>query len=141
MKKPPRVEVKTQKNSASVSAFLSGVKDPRRLKDCKAIAALMAGATGKPARMWGSSLVGFGDLIVRGKSREVAWFEVGFSPRKAELSLYLTMNLDQLAADLKKLGPHSRGKGCLYLKSLADVDLKVLEGMIRKSVKIMRGNP
>ncbi len=125
-------ENKTQKTAASVADFLAKVQDPERRADCKTLAKLMKAATGKPGKLWGTSIVGFGDVIVKGKSREVAWFQVGFSPRKGDLSVYL-MELDPLAAELAKLGKHTRGRGCLYLKRLADVDVKVLEKMIRKA--------
>lgn len=127
---------KTQKTTASVTAFLATVKDPQRKKDCLTVSKLMKQATGKPAKLWGSSIVGFGDVVVQGKSLAVPWFLVGFSPRKAALTLYLGVAHDgMLQAHLDALGPHQRGMGCLYLRSLAEVDLKVLEKMIRHTVK------
>lgn len=129
------VELKTRRNEASVAAFLAGVKDAQRRKDCQAISKLMRAATGAPPKMWGGSIVGFGQVRVVGKSREVDWFKVGFSPRKGDLTLYLGLNLDPLQAELTKLGRHKRGKGCLYLRSLDDVDLKVLQRMIVKAAK------
>lgn len=129
-------ENKTQKTTGSVTDFLATVKDPERRKDCLAVSKLMKKATGKPGKMWGSSIVGFGDVRIKGKSREVDWFLVGFSPRKAALTLYLGLSQDAMQkAHLDKLGPHKRGMGCLYLQSLADVDLKVLEKMIAVTVK------
>lgn len=85
-------ENKTQKTKASVAAFLAAVEDPRRRKDCQTVAKLMKKATGKSGAMWGTSIVGFGDVRIRGASREVDWFLVGFSPRKAGLTLYLGFN-------------------------------------------------
>lgn len=129
-------ENKTRKTTASVSAFLSTVKDPQRRKDCLAVAKLMRQATGKPGKLWGTSIVGFGDVVIHGKSREVPWFLVGFSPRKSALTLYLGISQDGMQqAHLDALGPHKRGLGCLYLQSLADVDVAVLEKMIRHTVK------
>jgi len=129
------VALKTKQNEASVAGFLAGVKDGQRRKDCQAISKLMKAATGEPPKMWGASIVGFGQVRIVGKSREVDWFKVGFSPRKGDLTLYLGLNLDPLQAELEKLGRHKRGKGCLYLRALDDVDLKVLQRMIAKVAK------
>jgi hypothetical protein len=129
------VELKTRKSQASVAAFLARVKDAQRRKDCQAVSKLMQAATGEPPKMWGASIVGFGQVRYVGRSREVDWFKVGFSPRKSDLTLYLALNLDSLQSELERLGRHKRGKGCLYLRSLADVDLKVLQRMIVKAAK------
>ena len=129
------VELKTRRNDAIVANFLAGVKDPQRRKDCQAISKLMQAATREPPKMWGGSIVGFGQARYVGKSREVDWFKVGFAPRKGDLTLYLGLDLDPLHAELEKLGRHKRGKGCLYLRSLDDVDLKVLQRMIVKVAK------
>ena len=132
-------ELKTAKTRASVSAFLAGIADASRRRECKAVARLMKEATGASPRMWGDSIVGFGDMRCRYESgREVDWFLAGFSPRKESLSLYLMPNLDAHAALLKKLGKHSTGKSCLYIKRLEDVDRAVLERLIRDGVKAAR---
>lgn len=131
-------ENKTKKTTASVATFLAALKEPQRRSDCQALARLMKKATGKPGRLWGTSIVGFGDVRIKGASREVDWFLVGFSPRKTDLSLYMGFNLDVMQPQLDKLGRHKRGLGCLYLRSLADVDLEVLEKMISLSVKHMK---
>ncbi|MBL8915932.1 MAG: DUF1801 domain-containing protein [Archangium sp.] len=128
-------ENKTQKTTASVADFLASVTPEARRKDCATVSKLMKKAAGKPGKMWGTSIVGFGDVRIKGASREVDWFLVGFSPRKAALTLYLGFSLTQLEPQLKKLGKHKRGGGCLYLNSLDDVDLKVLEKMINQTVK------
>ncbi len=97
---------------------------------------LMKKITGEEPRMWGASIVGFGRYHYKGASgREGEWMLTGFSPRKANLSLYILTGLDKSAAQLKKLGKHSTGKGCLYFKRLSDVDAKVLEELIVKGVK------
>lgn len=132
-------ELKTAKTRASVSTFLAGIADESRRKECRAVVRLMKAATGAPPRMWGDSIIGFGDMRCRYESgREVDWFLAGFSPRKDSLSLYLMPNLDAHAALLKKLGKHSTGKSCLYIKRLADVDQAVLERLIRDGVKAAR---
>jgi hypothetical protein len=85
----------------------------------------------------GSSLIGFGKVIVKSPStgREVEWFRLGFAPRKANLSLYLSISIQKFSADLKKLGKHKTGAGCLYITRLSDVDMTVLEGMIKKAAE------
>ena len=129
-------ENKTQKTKESVASFLETVKDPERRKDCLTVSKMMKKATGKAGAMWGTSIVGFGDVVIQGKSREVPWFLVGFSPRKTALTLYMGISQDGMnEKDLAKLGPHKRGMGCLYLQSLEDVDMKVLEKMIANTVK------
>jgi hypothetical protein len=95
------VELKTRKSQASVAAFLARVKDAQRRKDCQAVSKLMQAATGEPPKMWGASIVGFGQVRYVGRSREVDWFKVGFSPRKSDLTLYLALNLDSLQSELE----------------------------------------
>jgi hypothetical protein len=129
-------ELKTKQTTASVAAFIKTVPDESRRKDCRELAALMKEATGKPPKMWGDSIVGFGNCHLKYASgRELEWFYVGFSPRKDSLSLYLTCDLSKYARLLTKLGKHKTGKGCLYIKTLDDVDRDVLKEMIAKSVQ------
>lgn len=87
--------------------------------------------------MWGGSMIGFGKKIYKSPAtgREVEWFKMGFSPRKANLSLHLTLDIKKYAAELKKLGKHKTGVGCLYINKLADVDVKVLEKLINTAAK------
>ncbi|MEO6392994.1 MAG: DUF1801 domain-containing protein, partial [Pyrinomonadaceae bacterium] len=87
--------------------------------------------------MWGASLIGFGNVRVKSAAtgREVDWLRIGFSPRKANFSLYLTGDIKKQAPALEKLGKHKTGKGCLYINKLADVDLKILKGIIQTSLK------
>jgi hypothetical protein len=96
----------------------------------------MEKATKARAKLWGPAIVGFGDLIYESPKtgRQVEWFRIGFSPRKAAITLYL-MGLEQHAEALKKLGKHKVGGGCLYINKLADVDGKVLEGIIKKAAE------
>jgi uncharacterized protein DUF1801 len=124
-------ELKTKKTKASVPAFLAGL-DPEVRKDCRTLVGLMESATGAKAKMWGSSIVGFGDYRYKYASgREGDWFVMGFAPRKGALTLYLMGGLDRLAKDLAKLGKHKRGGGCLYVKNLDDLDPGVLRGMLK----------
>lgn len=131
-------ELKTQKNRASVSAFLNSIADSHQRSDAKAVLQIMKRISRDKPAMWGSSIVGFGSYHYRSKSgREGDWFVVGFSPRKQALVLYLMGGLESQKELLKKLGKHKTGKGCLYLKRLSDVDLRILESLIRHSVKIV----
>jgi len=124
-------ELKTKKTKASVPAFLDGL-DPAVRKDCRTLVGLMEAATGAKAKMWGTSIVGFGDFHHKSESgREGDWFVMGFSPRKNALTLYLLGGLDRFEKDLEKLGKHKRGGGCLYIKKLEDVNA----GVLRKIVK------
>lgn len=128
-------ELKTKRTTESVAAFLAGIADPERRAEARTVAGLMRKATGMAPALWGSSIVGFGKKTYAGSSgRSVDWFVVGFSPRKAAITVYLLSGLAQHAAQLKKLGPHSTGKGCLYLPKFAEVDLKVLARMVSDSM-------
>jgi hypothetical protein len=131
------VEIKTKETSASVADFINSVSDEAKRKDSYTILNLMQKATKEKPKMWGSSIIGFG--IKRYKSpatgREVDWFKIGFSPRKANLSLHLVLDLKKYADKLQKLGKHKTGSGCLYINKLADVDLKVLEELIVAAAK------
>lgn len=130
-----KAELKTKENDASVDAFIEQ-QTPEVAADCQSIMRLMKKVTGEPPRMWGASMVGFGRYHYKGASgREGEWFVTGFSPRKANMTVYVRTGLDKSAALLKKLGKHSTSKGCLYFKRMSDVDPKVLEELIAKGVK------
>lgn len=132
-------ELKTKQTEASVEDFLNGIEDEKRREDCKKISAMMEKATGAKPKMWGAAIVGFGTYRYKYASgREGDWMETGFSPRKANLSLYLTSGEPMDAGLLEKLGKHKTGMGCLYIKRLSDVDEKVLEKLIKKSVENIR---
>ena len=98
---------------------------------------MMKNAIGKEPKMWGSSLIGFGNVRLKSPAtgREVDWLRIGFSPRKANFSLYLTGDIKKYDAALKKLGKYKTGKGCLYINKLEDIDTKVLKGLIEASLK------
>jgi hypothetical protein len=128
-------ELKTTENSASVQQFLDGVADEAKRADSWRLVAMMAAATGTEPKMWGASIVGFGSYHYKYESgHEGDACLLGFSPRKAEFSIYLSCRLDRHAQQLAKLGKHRAGKGCLYVKRLADVDLKVLEALLAAGV-------
>jgi hypothetical protein len=131
-------ELKTKPTTASVSDFLASV-DPDRREDCLTIAKIMTKATGAKPRMWGPSIVGFGDHHYKYESgRELDWFLTGFSPRKNDLTLYIMPGFERYAELMAALGKHKTGKSCLYIKRLADVDLTVLETLVESSVNHMR---
>ena len=129
-------ELKTQKTTASVAQFLNAIEDEGQRRDSKELVKVMGSITGDKPKMWGPSIVGFGDLHYRSKSgREGDWFKVGFSPRKQNLTLYLPLaDVGEHKALLGRLGKHSTGKSCLYVKKLEDVDQKVLEELIKKAL-------
>jgi hypothetical protein len=137
VKKSKLVEIKTKPTAASVDVFINSVGDEQKRNDCITLIEMMKKATGKEPVLWGSSLIGFGNKRYKSPAtgREVDWLLIGFSPRKANLSLYLSMDIKKHAATLEKLGKHKTGVGCLYINKLADVDLKVLRGLIDASVK------
>jgi hypothetical protein len=129
-------ENKTQRTTASVAAFLAAIPDPSRQRDAKALAAVIRKATGERPAMWGSSIVGYGQMTYHGSNgRAVDWFPVGFSPRKAALVLYLMGGLKANASLLAELGPHRVGGGCLYLSRFAEIDTRVLARLIKLSHK------
>ena len=125
-------ELKTKVNDASVNKFLKSFPEDRR-EDCYTILEIMKKATKAEPKMWGTSIVGFGDYHYKYASgRENDWFITGFSPRVQNLTLYTLGGFDSEL--LKKLGKYKTGKGCLYIKKLDDVDIKVLNDLITKSV-------
>ena len=130
--------IKTKQTGSSVENFLNSVKDEAQRKDSFIILNMMQKATKEKPKMWGSSMIGFGNKIYKSPAtgREVEWFKIGFSPRKANISLHLVLDIKKYAAELKKLGKHKTGVGCLYINKLDDVDLKVLEKLINVAVKI-----
>lgn len=132
-------ENKTRPTKVSVTAFLNAIEDKRKRADARKIAAMMRKATGCRARMWGSSIVGYGQYHYKYASgREGDWALVGFSPRKQNLAVYIMPGFASFTPLMKKLGKYKTGKSCLYLNKLDDVDESVLEKLIAESVKLMR---
>jgi len=126
---------KTKVTKSSPEAFLDKLPDERR-KDCTKLVQIMKKMSGQEPKMWGASMVGFGTHHYRYESgREGDIFVVGFSPRKTDLTLYLPGAIQTQTKLLEKLGKHRTGKGCLYVKRLADVDMSVLERLIQASLK------
>jgi len=132
-------ELKTKPTEASVDAYLQAVEDDTRRQDSLQLREILERITGARPVMWGASLIGFGDYRYKYASgREGDWFLVGFAPRKANLALYLMPGFDRYEEILSRLGKYKTGKGCLYIKRLADVDLDVLEELVNASVAYLR---
>lgn len=129
-------ELKTQPHEGDVDEFLDAIEDERRREDARAVRRLMGDVTGEKAQMWGPSIVGFGRYHYRYASgREGDWFKVGFSPRKQNLSLYIMSGFDGYEDLLERLGKHSTGKSCLYVRRLDDVDTDLLASLIQRSIE------
>ena len=131
------VKIKTQPTALSVEEFINSIKDEQKRADSITLAKMMQKATNEEPKIWSNSMIGFGEVRFKSPAtgREVDWLRIGFAPRKAALSLYLTVDINSYSEDLKKLGKYKTGVGCLYINKLSDVDLKVLEELIRKTAK------
>jgi len=129
-------EAKTRPTKQSVTSFIKGVDEARR-KDCTTLVRIMKQASGAPATIWGTSIVGFGTYELKyADGRTADWPIIGFSPRKQDLTLYVGRRVDGTL--LKALGRHKLSGGCLHIKRLSDVDLDVLEKVVSASVKETR---
>ena len=132
-------ELKTKPNDKSVTDFLNHVENDTKREDSFTILELMKEVTGVEPIMWGDSIIGFGSYHYKYASgREADWFLTGFSPRVQNLTLYIMDGFDEYDALLGKLGKHSTGKSCLYVRHLENVDLDVLREMVEKSVAHMQ---
>jgi len=132
-----KAELKTKETNDSVDDFLNGVGDEQQRADARKVLEMMRRATGDEPKMWGSAIIGFGSRVYTSPAtgREVDWMKIGFSPRKGNLSLYILHGSADQSKLLEKLGKHKTGKGCLYVKRLADVDENVLEKVIAAACK------
>jgi hypothetical protein len=128
-------ELKTKPTDQDVEQFLNSIPDERQRRDCFTLLELMRDASGEEPKMWGDSIVGFGSLHYSYASgRTGDWFVTGFSPRKQNLTLYISGGFARHEALLEQLGKHSLGKGCLYIKRLEDVDTAALDDLVRRSL-------
>ena len=129
-------KIKTAATNASVEDFIGTLSETQQ-SDSKVLLKLLQKATGEKPKIWGKSIVGFGEVRYKSPAtgREVDWFKLGFSPRKTNLSIYLMGDMKNYAAEFEKLGKHKTGVGCLYINKLSDVDVKVLEKVIAKAAK------
>ena len=132
-------ELKTKVNDGDVEAFLNSIENSKRKADCFTVLELIKTVTGESAKMWGKSIVGFGSYYYKYASgREGDWMLTGFSPRKQALTLYIMSGFDKYDVLLSKLGKFKTGKSCLYIKTLEDIDLKVLSELIKQSTVYMK---
>ena len=132
-------ELKTKRNKGNVAAFLNSVPDEKKRQDSFTVLELMKNVTGEEPEMWGDSIVGFGSYHYKYASgREGDWFLSGFSPRKQNLTLYIMAGFDEYDQLLEKLGKHSTGKSCLYIKKIEDIDIDVLKELVKLSVEHMK---
>lgn len=132
-------ENKTKPTANSVNSFLRKIKDPSRRKDCETVIEMMASVTKLEPVMWGSAIIGFGTRhYVYESGREGDTVILGFSPRKEALTFYLSGGLEPLRDELSKLGKHTTGKGCLYIKSLSDVNPAILKKIVTKSYRSVK---
>ena len=128
-----KAKLKTEKTEVSPRKFLEGVPEEKKKKDSLAILAMMEKASGAKGKMWGPAIIGFGDVYLKYKSgRELDWFRMGFSPRKQSITLYGLL-CPGAAGFLKNLGKYKKGKGCLYINSLSDVDTEVLQKLMKNA--------
>lgn len=126
----------TKETNKSVSAFIDSIENESKRNDSKTLINLMSEITGFEPKIWGDNfIIGFGKYKYKRKNckEEFEWFNVGFAPRKAKITLYLTMDIDQHHDLTSKLGKCKWGRGCLYINKLADVDLEILKQLITKS--------
>jgi len=129
-------ELKTKPTNQSVDKFIKDIPDATKREDCRTVTALMSEISGHKPKMWGPSIIGFGSYHYKYESgQEGDWPELAFSPRKQNLTLYVLQGLDEEHELLKKLGKHSTGRSCLYIKQLSDVDMPTLKKLIRLSYK------
>lgn len=134
-------ELKTKKNTASVKDFLAKIENPEKRKDAETLVKIFIEIIKEKPVMWGSAIIGFGEFRYKYASgREGDWMAAGFSPRKTAFSLYLSecmYGFDKFKDLLDKLGKHTTGAGCLYIKKLSDVDVEVLKKLIKASLKLV----
>ncbi len=132
-------EIKTKKTNASVSKFIDAVEDEGKREDAYTVLKLMQKITKEEPKMWGAAIVGFGTYQYKYASGQQGdWPLVGFSPRKQNLTLYIMPGFDKYDDLMSKLGKYKTGKSCLYIKSLRDIDMKVLQLLITSSVDFMK---
>jgi hypothetical protein len=132
-------ELKTKKTDDSVQVFLDNLADEKKRRDSYAILELMREVTGAEPKMWGESIIGFGDYHYKYASgREGDWFLVGFSPRKQNLTLYMGCDIEPFSQLMNDMGKFKTGKGCLYIKRIDDIHLPTLKELIRQSFDTLR---
>jgi hypothetical protein len=136
-----KVKLKTSKKNTSVTEFVNSIEDDQLRKDSKKLLQLFKKVTGKNPKMWGSSIIGYGEYTYyRANGDEGTFMATGFSPRKSGPTIYIMPGYQDYSDILKNLGKHKLGKSCLYLKNLEAIDLKVLENLIKTGLKDLKKN-
>lgn len=131
-------DIKTKPTEGSVDDFLAAVENKQR-NDCLALVELMQSVTGETPKLWGPAMIGFGQYHYVYKSgREGDWFLTGFAPRKQNISIYIMAGFDRYDELMARLGKYKTGKSCLYVKTLADIDVNVLRQLVTESVHYMK---
>lgn len=135
-KKSKLAEIKTKPTALSVDEFINNIADEQKRNDSFVLLDLMSKISGEQPVLWSNAIIGFGNKRFKSAAtgREVDWLLIGFAPRKANFSLYLTVNVKDHAEALQKLGKHKTGVGCLYINKLVDVDLNVLKDIVKTSL-------
>lgn len=129
-------DLKTKKNDKNVDEFVDSIENATKREDCRVIMAMMSEVTKSSPAMWGDNIIGFGDYRYKySTGREGDWFQLGLSPRKQNISLYISWGFDELEEYLDKLGKHKKGVGCLYINKLADIDMPTLREILEITVK------
>ncbi len=132
-------ELKTKKNDSNIVDFLNRVDNEERRKDCFQLLELFEQLTNETPKMWGASIVGFGSYHYKYDSgREGDWFLTGFSPRKQNLTIYITAGFSEYDDIMQSLGKYKTGSSCLYVKKLSDIDIDKLKILVVKSVAFMK---
>lgn len=131
------VEIKTKPTELKAADFINAIEDVQKRNDCFVIMEMMKKATKEKPKIWSNAMIGFGEVRYKSPAtgREVDWLRIGFAPRKTNLSLYLMLDLKLHEETLKKLGKYKTGVGCLYINKLADINIDILEDLIKKAAK------
>ena len=124
---------KTQQNDASVLKFLKGFETEKRFPDFEELLEMMEQISGEKAKMWGSSIIGYGKYSYKGTATAGEWFKIGFSPRKQNISIYAISGFEKETELMSKLGKHKTGKGCLYVNRIDDIDRDILKEFLKRS--------
>jgi hypothetical protein len=127
---------KTIANDSSVNEFIHSITDESQQSDSRVLVKLFSDITGEEPKMWGTSLIGFGEVsMTYASGRKVDWFRAGFSPRKGKITLYVTFDANKLTSQFPNLGTFKTGKGCIYINKLSDIDQEVLKKLIQTAIK------
>ncbi len=125
-------------NDDDVDALLSEFKEEARYPDLLRLLELMRKISGSPPKIWGSSIIGFGSYHYKGKTSEGEWFCIGFSPRKANTTIYAISGFEKEKALMEQLGKYKTGKSCLYVRRMEDIDMAILEEFLKRSMVVMK---